>query len=169
MDQDLNISPYGHISQVRAENAATSFDIHGYIPYLANRAATALVDQFQAGLAEHGIDRLDWRVLAILNRRGPTRLGVLASLAALERPTLSRVLARLTERGLVTRSQSDSDGRGVIIEPTGNAAPLVARILPHAQAVEHCATAGMTADEVRFLRSLLQRLCENLVPWVPED
>ncbi len=160
------ISPNGPINHT---DISTPFDIHGYIPYLANRAATALVDQFQAGLTEHGIDRLDWRVLAILNRRGATRLGVLASLAALERPTLSRVIARLTERGLVIRSQSDSDGRGVIIEPTGDAAPLVAHILPHAHAVEQSATAGMTADEVRFLRSLLQRLCENLVPWVPED
>lgn len=146
-----------------------AFDIHDYIPYLINRAAIVLVDQFQAGLKEHGVSRMEWRVLAVLNQRGPTRFGALASLAAMEQPTLSRIISALSKRGLVTKARSGIDARGVVIEPTETTGALVRRILPHAMEVERIATDGMTRDEAWFLLRLLQRLCDNLAPWVPDD
>lgn len=146
-----------------------SFDIHDYIPYLVNRAAIVLVERFQEGLRDKGVTRTEWRVLAILSRRGPTRFGALASLAALEPPTLSRLLAGLRKRGLLLREQSEVDARGVLIAPTEAGRAVVRAILPHAIATEHVATEGMTEDEARFFLRLLQRLCDNLAPWVPDD
>lgn len=145
------------------------FDIHDYIPYLINRAATALVDQFQTGLKEHGIARLEWRVLAILGQRGPTRFGALASLSTLEQPTLSRTINTLSERKLVIKSRSGIDARGVVIEPTEAGKALVKRILPHAIEVERLSIEGMSHDEAKFLQRLLQRLCDNLSPWLPDN
>ncbi|MFD1911871.1 MarR family winged helix-turn-helix transcriptional regulator [Halodurantibacterium flavum] len=145
------------------------FDIHDYIPYLINRAAIVLVEQFQSGLQDYELARIEWRVLAILTQRGPTRFGALASLSALEPPTLSRVIAALSKRGLVVKAKSDKDARGIIIEPTAEAVKQVQRVLPHALRVEQIATQGMTEDEARFFLRLLQRICDNLSPWVPDD
>ena len=72
-----------------AMSESGEFDIHDYIPYLINRAAIVLVEQFQSGLQDYELARIEWRVLAILTQRGPTRFGALASLSALEPPTLS--------------------------------------------------------------------------------
>jgi len=145
------------------------FDIHEYIPYLINRAAIVLVDRFQEGLKEHGLSRAEWRVLAILNQRGPTRFGALAGLSALEPPTLSRVLGALSKRGLVIRTKSDIDARGVVIAPGEGVRDIVHKILPHALEVERIATLGMSDDEAHFFLRLLQRICDNLAPWVPDD
>ncbi len=152
-----------------ALSASGEFDIHDYIPYLLNRAAIVLVGQFNEGLKQHKIARTEWRVLAILSQRGPTRFGGLASLAALEPPTLSRIIATLTRRGLAVKRKSGADARGVIIEPTDEARELVAKILPHAFEVERIATQGMSEDEALFFLRLLQRICDNLAPWVPDD
>ncbi|QSY97868.1 winged helix-turn-helix transcriptional regulator (plasmid) [Rhizobium bangladeshense] len=145
------------------------FDIRNYIPYLINRAAIVLIEQFEAGLDESALARTEWRVLAILSQRGPTRFGALAKLAALEPPTLSRVVASLSKRGLVVKNKSNIDARGIVIEPTTEALDQVQQIVPHALRVEGVAISGMSNDEARFLMSLLQRMCENLSPWVPDD
>lgn len=145
------------------------FDIHDYIPYLINRAAIVLVEQFQSGLQEYDLSRIEWRILSILVRRGPTRFGALASLAALEPPTLSRIVAALCRRGLVVKARSNKDARGVIIEATAEAGKQVQRVRPHALRVEQIATQGMSEDEARFLLRLLHRICDNLAPWVPDD
>lgn len=152
-----------------ALDADGAFDIHDYIPYLVNRAAIVLVERFQDGLRDKGVTRTEWRVLAILCRRGPTRFGALASLAALEPSTLSRLLSGLRKRGMVLREPSEVDARGVLIAPTEAAHAMVRAILPHAIATERVAVEGMSDDEARFFLRLLQRLCDNLAPWVPDD
>jgi DNA-binding MarR family transcriptional regulator len=161
-----------NISQIGRSLAMSptgAFDIHEYIPYLVNRAAIVLVEQFQTGLKQYDLTRSEWRVMAILSRRGPTRFGALASLSALEPPTLSRVIAALVKRGLAIKSKSGIDARGVVIEPNERARALVKKIVPHAMAVEQVATRGLSEDEARFFLRLLQRICDNLSPWVPDS
>ena len=165
----MKIVPNKTKSASLALSPAGTFDIHDYVPYLINRAATVLVERFQDGLGEHGVTRLEWRVLAILSQRGPTRFGGLASLSALEPPTLSRIINALTRRRLVAKKKSGIDARGVVIETTEAGRSVVGRILPHAAKIEQIAFEGLSADEARFLLRLLQRVCENLAPWVPDD
>lgn len=60
-----------------------------------------------------GIRLSDWRVLAALDAHGPVSAGTVAERAGLERPRVTRAVARLRERGLVTR-QSHPDDRRVV-------------------------------------------------------
>ncbi|GIK77630.1 MAG: MarR family transcriptional regulator [Acidobacteria bacterium] len=56
--------------------------------------------------------------LATIERSGPLTPSELARIERIRRPTATRVLARLTEAGLVTRTADPEDGRCAIVQIT---------------------------------------------------
>jgi DNA-binding MarR family transcriptional regulator len=54
--------------------------------------------------------------LATLERSGPLTPSELARIEGIQRPTATRVLARLTESGLVARTADPEDGRCAIVQ-----------------------------------------------------
>ena len=146
-----------------------AFDHQGYVPYLLRRITDTLIDNFTAGLKPYGITLPMWRVLAVLHRRGPTRFKVLASQTLIEPPTLSRLVAALHGKALITRTSSDVDARGLLLAPTAKGLDIVERVTPHAMAVEQETLAGLTEDEAELFRRLVKRVCANLAPFAPDD
>jgi DNA-binding MarR family transcriptional regulator len=57
--------------------------------------------------------------LATIERRGPLTPSELASIERVQRPTISRVAARLVEAGLVERLPDELDRRGARLRVTG--------------------------------------------------
>jgi DNA-binding MarR family transcriptional regulator len=146
-----------------------AFDHQGYVPYLLRRISDTLIERFTAGLTPHGVTLPMWRILAVLHRRGATRFGVLVSQTLLEPPTLSRLVAELRAKGLITKTSSEVDARGVLIAPTKKGLELVERLTPHAFEVEKETLAGLTEDEAEMFRRLVRRVCANLAPFAPDD
>jgi DNA-binding MarR family transcriptional regulator len=146
-----------------------TFDHQGYVPYLLRRITDTLIERFTAGLTPYGLTLPMWRILAVLHRRGATRFGVLASQTLLEPPTLSRLVAELRAKGLITKTSSEVDARGVLIAPTKKGLELVERLTPHAFEVEKETLAGLTEDEAEMFRRLVRRVCANLAPFAPDD
>ncbi len=64
-------------------------------------------------LATNDIPPLQFSALATLDKHGPLRSGELAQREAVTAPTMTRVLAALAERGLVTRESDPTDARSV--------------------------------------------------------
>jgi len=146
-----------------------TFDHQGYVPYLLRRIADTLIERFTDGLKPYGITLPMWRVLAVLHRRGATRFGTLVSQAMIEPPTLSRLVTALQAKGLITKTSSDVDARGVLILPTKKGLEVVERVTPHAFEVERETLAGLTEDEAEMFRRLVRRVCANLAPFAPDD
>jgi DNA-binding MarR family transcriptional regulator len=146
-----------------------TFDHQGYVPYLLRRIADTLIERFTDGLKPYGITLPMWRVLAVLHRRGATRFGTLVSQAMIEPPTLSRLVTALQAKGLITKTSSDVDARGVLILPTKKGLEVVERVTPHAFDVERETLAGLTEDEAEMFRRLVRRVCANLAPFAPDD
>ena len=146
-----------------------TFDHQGYVPYLIRRIADTLIESFSAGLKPFGISLPMWRVLAVLHGRGPTRFKVLVSQTLIEPPTLSRLVAALQTKGLITKTSSDVDARGVLIAPTKKGLDVVERVTPHAFEVENATLAGLTEDEAEMFRRLVKRVCAKLAPFAPND
>lgn len=146
-----------------------TFDHQSYVPYLLRRITDSLIERFTAGLEPHNITLPMWRVLAVLHRRGATRFGVLATQTLIEPPTLSRLIAALRSKGLVSKTWSDVDARGVLIIPTKKGLTLVEQVTPHAFEVEKETMAGLTEDEAELFRRLVKRVCGNLAPFAPDD
>jgi DNA-binding MarR family transcriptional regulator len=102
--------------------------------------------------------------MAILYRRGPTRFGILGGLSLIEPPTLSRILAAMSDRGLVSRVRSDVDGRGTLVRLSTAGRASVESLIPWAESVAQYTIAGLNADEAEFLKRLLLRVCRHVAP-----
>ncbi len=146
-----------------------TFDHQGYVPYLVRRISDTLIERFTAGLKPYGITLPMWRVLAVLHRRGATRFGVLVTQTLIEPPTMSRLIAALRAKGLVSKTSSAVDARGVLISPTAKGLSLVERLTPHAFEVEQETLAGLTEDEAEMFRRLVRRVCATLAPFASDD
>ena len=158
-------STSSHSRLVPNEGSSRSFDHQAYVPYLLRRVSDTLVDRFTARLKPYGIGLTMWRVLAVLHGRGGTRFGILGSQTLIEPPTLSRIVEDLRNAGLVTKTSSEVDARGVLIVPTKKGIALVEQLTPLAMELEHETLEGLTSDEAEIFRRLIKRVCGNLAPF----
>ena len=62
---------------------------------------------------EFGVSLWEWRTIALLGAHAPQSLNELASAAALDKSQMSRVVAGLIARGIVSRATDTRDGRGI--------------------------------------------------------
>lgn len=138
------------------------FQLGDYVPYLLSRAGVSLAHNFSRELDAFGISLPMWRVMAALLDEGEQRLGDLARLTAIELSTLSRIAASMDAKGLVTRRRSGQDARAVLIALTADGRRTAETIVPRALDSESAAVAGMSDEEVRTLKHLLQRLYGNV-------
>src|SRR4051794_10312620 len=66
--------------------------------------------------------------LATIERRGPLAPSELAEVERVKRPTITRVVARLEEAGLVQRTGDPADGRASLVSVTREGSELLRRI-----------------------------------------
>src|SRR5215510_4639495 len=142
-------------------------DFSEYLPYLINRVGWLLVVDFgQNTLARHHLSIAMWRVLAVLaNDDGQRQIDV-AARTSIDVSTLSRVVTRLVKMGLVTRTRSATNSREVVVRLTPKGAAVLARVIPHAVALERTAMAGVPAKDLGVVRRSLRRMYQNLAASV---
>jgi DNA-binding MarR family transcriptional regulator len=144
------------------------FDLSYFLPYLLNRAGSRIADSFsQMAKAEHGITLSMWRVLAALHHQDGQFVSELARMTTVEVSTLSRMLGTMQRRGLIERRRPalqavGSDARTVAIHLTEAGRELTETLIPEALRYEATALDGFTEDEARMLKSMLQRLFDNM-------
>jgi len=144
------------------DDAGAALDLGNYVPYLLNRAGARIATAFTAVVRAEGLTLPMWRVLAVLRDDGPSRIGHLSRRTSIEVSTLSRVVDGLEDRGLVRRRREEGDARSVRVDLTAAGTALTDRLIPVARQYEQTAVAGLTADEVELLKSLLRRLYDNM-------
>jgi DNA-binding MarR family transcriptional regulator len=138
-------------------------DFGDFLPYLINRVGFALVHNFtRDALAPTDLSIAMWRVLAVLPGSGEQRQIDLAEMTSIDASTLSRLVTRLVELGLVTRRRSASSSREVVIDLTPKGRELVGRLIPIAQELERTAIAGVPPQDLAVVRRSLRRMYENL-------
>jgi DNA-binding MarR family transcriptional regulator len=121
--------------------------------------------QLSAALARQcGLTINDFEILLRLDRTaGPgLRLGELNSAVPLTQPALSRAVARLADRGCLSRSGAPEDRRGVLIAITPAGRELLSRAIPvHASTVRDVLLSRLTAAEQDVLAGALGRVASD--------
>jgi DNA-binding MarR family transcriptional regulator len=144
-------------------NEAPRLDFGDFLPYLINRVGFALVHNFtRDALAPTGLSIAMWRVLAVLPGNGEQRQIDLAEMTSIDASTLSRLVTRLVELGLVTRRRSTSSSREVVVDLTAKGLELVGRLIPIAQELERTAIAGVPPKDLAIVRRSLRRMYDNM-------
>jgi DNA-binding MarR family transcriptional regulator len=123
---------------------------------------TAFIDSgVNAKLAEFGLSREAWDVLASLRREGsPYRLSPTQLYMSLMRSSgaMTHRLAALERAGLVMRMPDPDDGRGILVQLTAKGLGLVDQVAPEHVANERRLLAALSAEEQRALAGLLRKL-----------
>jgi DNA-binding MarR family transcriptional regulator len=101
--------------------------------------------------------------LTTLERRGSMRVGQLAEREQVSKSTVTRLVARLEDLGLVTRTQDETDGRSWWVSLTDEGSELLANSSQRADEYLARQLAELTPDEQRRLLAalpVLERLLE---------
>ena len=130
-----------------------------------NQQLTRALDRRLQGDA--GISQADYLVLLTLfespDRR--RRIGELAELIAWEKSRVSHQVARMESRGLVERTECDTDARGTWVGLTRDGQrSLLAAMKDHTAAIRDLFLAELSADEKSAIHTAAQRVLEKLNP-----
>jgi DNA-binding MarR family transcriptional regulator len=132
------------------------------IGYLLNDAARLYRREFNARARDVGFTALQWRLLHFLRRYPGIRQGPAAELIEVEPITLSRMVDRLQDSGLVERRADPADRRAWQLHLTEKAVELMAANHPISEQVNSAALLGISADEQVLLTKLVKRIQTNL-------
>lgn len=108
-----------------------------------------------------GVTRAQWKVLFRLTRQPGMRQIELADLLDVEPITLTRIVDRLQEAGLVERTPDPSDRRAWRLHVTAKAQPLVEKLRGIADEMTVETFSGVDPSEIEITRRVLERLREN--------
>lgn len=59
-----------------------------------------------------------WRTLSLLRDHGPQRIGDLAALSRVTQPGMTRLVAQMSEAGLIERTADERDSRATVVSVT---------------------------------------------------
>src|SRR5262245_62872338 len=123
----------------------------------------ALVERFtRDALQEPNLTIGAWRVLAVTANNEGVRQVDLVRLTSIEVSTVSRLVTRLVQLGLMARSRSTTSNREVVVRLTRKGKGLFAELAPIAFELEKTATRGIAMKELAVARRVLSEMFENL-------
>lgn len=122
------------------------------------RAYRALAARSRRDIEQHGLAPSEFAALEVLYHKGDLPVGDVSDRVLLTSGSMTPVINKLQERGLVARRRCEEDQRVTYLTLTAAGRALMASIFPaHAEAIRR-ATAGLAPDEKRSLILLLKRL-----------
>lgn len=139
------------------------------IGFLLNDTARLFRRAFNARVKDSGMTALQWRLMVYLRRNEGIRQGPLAELIEVEPITLSRMVDRLADAGLIERRPDPADRRAWLLFLTPAATARLEAISGPALALVDEATEGMNAAEMAELTRLVERMQANLSRRVARD
>lgn len=127
--------------------------------YSLSRLVTSL---YRPVLEPHGLTYPQYLVLTTLTRLGTCSIGDIGRATRLDHGTLTPLLRRLADRGLLTLDRSASDARSVTVSLTPEGDAL--RPVLHEAYCHLGESLGMTQEQVQRLQSTLHQLTDRLDP-----
>ncbi len=142
-----------------AETDEASFDLTKFMPY----RLAVLADDVSETIAQVYVDRFDltrseWRVLVWLGKQREMQAKDLGHSAGLDKMQMSRALAQLQDKKLVSVKRDSQDRRGNIVQLTRPGRALYDKITPLALAREDFLLAALTGDEIAALDAIITKL-----------
>jgi DNA-binding MarR family transcriptional regulator len=121
-----------------------------FMPFRLNRLAAEVSEHLAAVYRERfGIDIPEWRVLATVGPERGCTAQYIASSTRMHKTRVSRAIAHLEERGLMTRVTSSADRREMQLRLSRAGRRVYAELVPLALERERALLACMTREQLR--------------------
>lgn len=128
------------------------------------RTARRLRQDASEAVAPNALSPTLTAALATVSNHGPLTPSELAQRERIRRPTATRIIARLVELGLVTRTPDPSDGRACLVAATSGGSALLRRMRKRKNAYLAKRMSDLDPDEVAALEraaEILERLLDD--------
>lgn len=142
--------------------AESGFVLEDYVLYNLVRTSATYNEEMSKALKRYRLDTMKWRVLMLLNDKSPSSVGELAQRSVTKMPTLTRVLIRMEDEGLITRRSLEGDKRVVQVTMTPKAAATLRTVQSIGQKMFERAFEGVSAEEATAMIEILRRIRANL-------
>ena len=127
-----------------------------YLPFLLARAGHQVEAGFHRQLQKHDLSMLSWRVLAALSSRSDWTIGELCEASLAKQPTISKLIDRLVQQGMVARRSDATDARRTRIDLTAKGHDTMAPVLQDASAFNLALLADYPPEQLTALKRLLR-------------
>lgn len=136
----------------------TSFDVPLKLWVVMNRAARAIEGRLRPQVEAHGLSLTEFGVLEALLHKGTLPIGALGDLVLLTSGSMTYVVDKLEQRGLIERQACPTDRRVVHAALTDAGRGLIEAVFAEHAALLHEVMTGLTADEQVLATDLMRRL-----------
>ncbi len=140
-----------------ADDGTQAAFVDNYLLYLLARASLQASRQFHALVKSEGVRVPEWRVLgAVMDR--PENIGDLAKITLYQQPTLTKIVDRMCQDGLVERTRGQPDGRVVLVQATAKGLKIGGKLKQMALQHEDRILAAYNDRERSDLKGVLRQL-----------
>jgi DNA-binding MarR family transcriptional regulator len=134
-------------------------ELDGFMPYrlsVAQQEVSRTIAKVYA--RKHGLMRHDWRVMAALGDAQPLSANEVCQRTNMDKVQVSRAIARLKNKGLVSQHQDLEDRRRSVLQFTGQGEAIYRDIVPAARAREADLLSALSEAEQQQLGQLIDKL-----------
>jgi DNA-binding MarR family transcriptional regulator len=156
----------GPVERVAADGAATSHDallrLEEFLPYRLNVVATLVSQALSRIYVErYAIGVPEWRVLVTLGQYGVMTAKAIGAHSHMHKTKVSRAVAVLERRKLLTRKSNNADLRESLLSLTSAGRAMYEDLAPIALAFSRQLTDVLTASEQKTLDHAIDRLTKR--------
>jgi len=132
--------------------------VDSYLPYLLARASFSISSEFHAQVEAAGFTVSEWRILASLSGVNQRTVGELADIVLAKQPTVTKMVLRMADQGLVMRAACTQDKRQAWVSLTPKGKKTVQPILKNAALHEKQILESLGDVQSKALKVILQKL-----------
>ena len=132
--------------------------VDSYLPYLLARASFSISSEFHAQVEAAGFTVSEWRILASLSGVKQRTVGELADIVLAKQPTVTKMVLRMVDQGLVMRTACTQDKRQAWVSLTPTGKKTVQPILKNAALHEKQILESLGDAQSHALKVILQKL-----------
>lgn len=128
------------------------------LPMQLMLAREAVMQRFRPHLNAHGLTEQQWRIVRALNEVDEIEIVQLGHTCCLHAASLSRILPRLENEGLVSRRSHRNDQRRVVVSLAAKGRRLFERLAPQSEAIYAALTREIGSQKLERLYGLLDEV-----------
>jgi DNA-binding MarR family transcriptional regulator len=132
--------------------------VDSYLPYLLARASFSISSEFHAQVEAAGFTVSEWRILASLSGVNQRTVGELADIVLAKQPTVTKMVLRMVDQGLVMRTACTQDKRQAWVSLTVKGKNRVTPLLKKAALHEKNVLSSLGKQQSQELKLILQKL-----------
>lgn len=138
-------------------------DFEHSLPMLLLKAREAVMTRFRPMLREVGLTEQQWRVIRALSEVHEHDAGELAKVSYILPPSLTRILQRLENRGLIQRRPDAADQRRTLISLSAEGQQLFSMVRPLSSGIYAQIASELGSDRLKGLYDVLEEVEASLL------